>query len=215
MTPDTLLSLKTRKHPPSLQVISYEELSGSMAGLWLIWLRVMPSRLMSWPVNITISTVSCLVTMCLRSTNLRYREQKNLFFFFFSFLRSIWWLCSLTFSRVETDRNWYVTHDGDAGLIWKWILRLSALITKSSPVFSIKTQSLSENNKMLDLASFPPGVHSTVSSNFLHSSTEKYEVENWDQLQLIAIIKSQHWEVLHNNWTSFRLKFLLVGTFFF
>ena len=67
---------------------------------------------------------------------------------------------------------------------------------------------------MLDLASFPPSaVHHLL--KLLHSSTEKYEVENWDQQQLIAIIKSQHWEVLHNNWTSFRLEFLLVWTFFF
>lgn len=66
---------------------------------------------------------------------------------------------------------------------------------------------------MLDLASFPPSVHHLL--KLFAFIDRKYEVENWDQQQLIAIIKSQHWEVLHNNWTSFRLEFLLVLTFFF
>ena len=115
------------------------------------------------PVNITISTVSCrLDNVSVRSTNLYVVRYHKSFSFLFSFLRSIWWLRSLTFSRVETDHNWYVTHVGDAELMWKWSSAsvLSAhLITKSSLVFSIKTKSLSENNKMPVLAFIPPGVH--------------------------------------------------------
>ncbi len=149
------------------------------------------------PVNITISTVSCrLDNVSVRSTNLYVVRYHKSFSFLFSFLRSIWWLRSLTFSRVETDHNWYVTHVGDAELMWKWSSAsvLSAhLITKSSLVFSIKTKVYQKIIKCPSWLSFRPAC--TVGSNFLHSSTEKYEVENWDQQQLIAIIKSQHWEV--------------------
>lgn len=88
------------------------------------------------------------------------------------------------------------------------------LITKSSPVFSIKTKSLSENNKMLDLASFPPRVHNLLKL-FAFIDRKIWSGKLGPTTGIIAIIKSQHWEVLHSNWTSFSLKFLLVGTFFF
>ena len=99
------------------------------------------------PVNITISTVSCVALTMSQSGQQTHTLEPSETFLYFFFLRSIWWLRSLTFSRVETDRNWYVTlwHMAGTG---SWCgngemeppPQLSAhLITKSSPVFSIKT----------------------------------------------------------------------------
>ena len=101
------------------------------------------------PVNITISTVSCrLDNVSVRSTNLYVRYHKS-FSFLFSFLRSIWWLRSLTFSRVETDHNWYVTqcdtcrgHGADVEIE----LRLGAF---SSPHHKILPRVFNKNKKFI------------------------------------------------------------------